>query len=264
MGEENESIQAEDAMAPVSLEDEIGNFLDDTSAPEVVEEREGDEAPTPEVPPDTGDVPEGTESVGETVEVVEEEVIPPVVDEVTALREQVSSLTQLVDSLSAPKATTEVAVEPEIDLKELMDGADFDEIMEHKDKFMSFLGSVIKAASTATAKHVQGIVPQVVTQQTSLAEVRKQFYDTYPELGAVKQYVANVANTVAAEHPDWQVGQVLAEAAKVSKAALNIQAIPPVKPKVTPPVLPGGTQTSRRTPPSKSSLQSEIDELLDD
>ena len=264
MVDEIEDIQADDAMAPVSLEDEIGNFLDDTPTPEIVEEREGDEAPTPKVSPETGDVPEGTESVGEKVEGVEEGVIPPVVDEVTALREQVSSLTQLVDTLSAPKVATEVAAEPELDLKELMEAADFDEIMEHKDKFMSFLGSVIKAASTATAKHIQGIVPQVVTQQTSMAKVRDEFYNTYPELGAVKQYVANVANTVAAEHPDWQVGQVLAEAAKVSKAALNIQATPPVRPKVTPPVLPGGTQTSRRSPPSKSSLQSEIDELLDD
>jgi len=264
MAEEIEDVQAEDAMAPVSLEDEIGNFLDDTPVVEVTEEVEGNGEPIPETKPVEGDALEGAESEGEKVEGMEEEVIPPVVDEVTALREQVSSLTQLVDSLSAPKVATEVAAEPEIDLKELMDGADFDEIMEHKDKFMSFLGSVIKAASKATVTHVQGIVPQVVTQQTSMTKVREEFYNTYPELGAVKQYVANVANTVAAEHPDWQVGQVLAEAAKVSKAALNIQAIPPVKPKVTPPVLPGGTQTSRRTPPSKSSLQSEIDEFIED
>ena len=115
MAEEIEDVQAEDAMAPVSLEDEIGNFLDDTPIAEDIGEVVDE--PTPEVPPETGDVPEGTESVGEAVEVVEEEVIPPVVDEVTALREQVSSLTQLVDSLSAPKATPEVAPEPEIDLK---------------------------------------------------------------------------------------------------------------------------------------------------
>jgi len=44
MGEEKIDVQTEDAMAPVSLEDEIGNFLDDTPVVEdigeVVDEQE--------------------------------------------------------------------------------------------------------------------------------------------------------------------------------------------------------------------------------
>jgi len=261
----------EDAMAPVSMEDQISELLDlgeeiETPSSEGEEVEEGTEqiesgGETPE-----GDVTPVEESVQDASENVEP-VTPPIeTKDISAMEAQIAKLTELVNTLTAPKEAPPPQ-EPQVEagLKELFDSLDFDEVMENKEAFTKFMTQALKAASIATAGHLQNVIPSTITAQEEMVKVREQFFDTYKELKPVAGYVAQVANGIAKDHPEWKMPEVLAEAAKVSKVNLGIGDLvvaPPVKPSGKP-TLPGGSRTTRTQTAPKSPLQAEIDELLD-
>lgn len=261
-------IQGGDAPATGTLESEINELLDlEPQVGELAGEGEPSSDAEPEVKPIEGSEPGGEESGEVAGEKVTPEVTPQPesVDEISALKAQIESLTSLVSQLSAQK---EPEKKPELapDLDGLIESVDFDEIMESKAKFMEFFKGALNAVVQSTQGYVQGVVPQVVTTHVGMQELRENFYKENSDLNAVRPYVAMVASNVASEHPDWEITQVMGEAAKLAREALKI---PQVKSGVEsassgpPPVLPGAGG-ARKAPPQKSKLQSEIDELLED
>lgn len=226
----------------------------------------GDE---PTIPPDVEPTPISTPEP--SAEPTPEPAAVPT--ELDMLKEQVASLQGIISDLSTKVVTppAETAKEPDLGIDEILNNVDFDEVMESKEKFVGFLGTLLKAVHTGTLSAVQGVIPGAVDAQVGMAEVRKNFYAANPQLAPVKPYVATVANEVAKANPEWTMQQVLTETAKIAKAALKIPdvAITTEPSTSTPapkggPVLPGGTKGSRTPAPAKSALQKQIDEMLED
>lgn len=276
--QKDELILGGDAEATTDLESEIADLLDMEASEEFASEEstpdpnvEGDEGegegevtPTTEEP--EGESPiEGSESEGDVVAKVDPVV--PEVDEVSQLKAQIESLTTLVSQLSEKKEEVKKE-DPVLNLDDLMASMDFDVIMEDKEAFVEFFKNALNTVFTSATSTVQTIVPDAVSRQVSMAEVRENFYSSNPDLNPVRPYVANVASTVAAENPEWGVEEVLKEAANRARTALNISSPPSegrgkVKDRGPAPTLPGA-KAVRTAAPQKTKLQEEIDDLLDD
>ena len=200
--------------------------------------------------------------------------------EVETLKKQIETLTTLVDTLSggtksaAPTESTVVEPVKIPELEDLFKDMDFDAVMESKENFIKFfkdaMAVVKEQAKQETLVNLPNVVGDFVQRQTSIRDVATEFYTTYPELKKVKQYVAHVANTVSAEQPEWNISQVLIEAAKRTKETLNLQAVvedvsiektDTTKHK---PSLPGGTQSSKTPKAPSNGFQDEINDLITD
>ena len=258
-------VQGVDAEATDTLANEISEMLDipqDTIVDEVPssQEESTDKAP----------IADGVSVDAEGGEVKKDEVVedltplsqPP--DEISELKAQIEALKGVVTQLSTPNEGEKKSPELAMDLDSLIEKVDFDEIMESREKFMEFFKAAFQIAAQSTSGFVQSVVPDVVTRQVTMQEVRESFYRENSDLNAVRPYVATIASNVAAANPEWGVAEVLTEAAKVARESLGITKIASkVESREKPPVLPGSKGV--RTPaPQKSKLQSEIDELLED
>ena len=259
--------------------------VDNTDTPSTIEsDKPSDEVKPADVTPSGKEPVEPTKTevvVPPTGEVVTPSVTPTEpVSEVETLKKQIETLTTLVDTLSGgTKSTTAVetpAVEPvkTPELEDLFKDMDFDAVMESKENFIKFfkdaMAVVKEQAKQETLVNLPNVVGDFVQRQTSIRDVATEFYTTYPELKKVKQYVAHVANTVSAEQPEWNISQVLIEAAKRTKETLNLQAVvedvsiektDTTKHK---PSLPGGTQSSKTPKAPSNGFQDEINDLITD
>ena len=250
-------------------------------------DKPSDAAPATDVTPSGKDPVESTTATEPPATTVPEGATPtapttttPELSEVEALKKQIETLTTLVDTMSgtakvAPTTTETPAVEVKIpELEDLFKDMDFDAVMESKENFVKFfkdaMAVVKEQAKQETLVNLPNVVRDSVQRQTSIRDVATEFYTTYPELKKVKQYVAHVANTVSAEQPEWNISQVLEEAAKRTKETLNLQAIvedkgkddsSTSKPK---PSLPGGTQSSKTPKAPSNGFQDEINDLITD
>ena len=261
-------IQGVDAEATDSLENEISELLDLSQDVEKAEVNEVDETTSSESKGEapTGDdvLVEDKEEVANTGEIEDLTPLSVPTDEISNLKAQIEALKGVVSQLSSSKESEKKSPELSMDLDSLIEKVDFDEIMESRDKFMEFFKSAFQIAAQSTSGFVQSVVPDVVTRQVTMQEVRESFYRENSDLNAVRPYVATIASNVAAANPEWGVAEVLTEAAKVARESLGITKITPkAEAREKPPVLPGSKGV--RTPaPQKSKLQSEIDELLED
>ena len=259
--------------------------VDNTDIPSTIEsDKPSDEVKPADVTPSGKEPVEPTKTevvVPPTGEVVTPSVTPTEpVSEVETLKKQIETLTTLVDTLSGgTKSTTAVetpAAEPVKipELEDLFKDMDFDAVMESKENFIKFfkdaMAVVKEQAKQETLVNLPNVVGDFVQRQTSIRDVATEFYTTYPELKKVKQYVAHVANTVSAEQPEWNISQVLIEAAKRTKETLNLQAVvedvsiektDTTKHK---PSLPGGTQSSKTPKAPSNGFQDEINDLITD
>lgn len=261
----NESeIQSVDAAATGTLEAEINELLDFPSIGEVEEPsntgNESDEAPIEDGVTDEG---VGEEVVKESVDVTP--VVEAPSDELSLLKAQIEALKGVVTQLSTPKESAKRAPELAPDLDTLMAGVDFDEIMESREKFMGFIKDAFQIMTQSTTGYVQSVVPDVVTRQVTMQEVRENFYKENQDLNAVRPYVAMVASNVAQANPEMGVAEVLTKAAEVARELLGISKIAPqvLPANVKSPALPGARGV-RQQATSKSDLQKQIDELLED
>ena len=202
--------------------------------------------------------------------------------EVAALKAQVMALTQLVDQLSTGQAKAKpleapaqpVAQPPSVNLAEAFKDVDLDDVLESKEKFLDFFSKAAGMIYQQGQQDFMAQIPTTVTQSVqrtmSLQQTVDQFYQSNPELTPVKGYVASVAQGVAAEHPDWEVGQLLEEASKRAKAALKIPSASSTPAAVAPtapgkkPALPGGTRGAKAPQKQSSSEQDEILDLISD
>ena len=261
-------VESVDAAATDTLGSEISELLDlpPLEGGETVEPTPTEE-PSSEAP--TGDgVNEG--EVGDVVEGVDttpttESQVAEVPSEIESLKAQIEALKGVVTQLSTPKEGDRKSPELAPNLDDLIANVDFDEIMESRDKFMGFIKDALQIVAQSTTGYVQSVVPEVVTRQVSMAEVRETFYKENADLNAVRPYVAMVASNVAQANPEWGVAEVLAEAAKVARESLGISKITPTETRPTQkaPVLPGARGV-RQQPQQKSDLQKQIDDLLED
>ena len=260
-------VEGVDAAATGTLESEISELLDlpPLEGGEVVEPTQTEE-PSGEAP--TGDGVNGGEVDGAVKEAVPVVEVPNEPSELDALKAQIESLKGTIAQLATPKEG-EGKKAPELapNLDDLISNTDFDEIMESRDKFMGFIKEAFQIVAQSTTGYVQSVVPEVVTRQVSMAEVRESFYKSNSDLNAVRPYVAMVASNVAQANPEWGVAEVLAEAAKVARESLGISKIaqpgPEADTRGKAPVLPGARGV-RQQPQQKSDLQKQIDDLLED
>lgn len=274
--------------APEVSMDELQDFISDveisdtapTDAPEV----------TPSLDTPAEEKPSGEEPAKEvTSEVVVQAEVLTVPDtptsEVDPRDAQIAALTELVNKLSGGTSTPTPEVKPESanlhvkappveipSLDSLLETVDFDAIMEDKAKFVEFFKSAMSAVREDTVQRTLTNIPQVVgtfvQRQATLKDIATEFYGAHPELKRVKPFVSHTANAVAAEHADWNIAQVLNEAAIRVKEALQLKGevveaekVAATKPK---PSLPGGSQGAKGPGKPSSGLQSEIDDLIND
>lgn len=130
-------------------------------------------------------------------------------------------------------------------------------------------------ASLRASENILRSIPQLIvnytTRQAAMSNLVQEFYTNNPDLVDVKRTVAMVANEIAAENPDWQVGDVFKESASRTRRILGLgeQVRPPVPPAgentAVPrkPGLPPGTGSRSATPgASKTSLEKEVEDLI--
>lgn len=256
--------QSVEAAATDTLADEIADMMD----VEVEVPVEEDPIRQEEVSSESDDTPvEASAEDEEVVEVVSTPESTENVDlsELELLKSQVESLKGIISQLSGSKESDQPKTELKPDLDSLLEKVDFDGIMESKEQFVGFIKDLVTSVAQNTQDYVQGFVPQTITSHMSMQQVREQFYQANPELDPVRPYVANIASTVAAEQPEWGLQEVLTEAAKRAKAALNIREVAqPVKEDRGPaPTLPG-SKGGRKPTPQKTALQNELDEFMED
>ena len=260
--------QSVEAAATDTLADEIADMMD-VGVGIPVEE---DPIQQEEVSSESNDTPveasaEIQEESGEVVSNPEptETVESSEPTELELLKSQVESLKGIISQLSGPKESASTAPELKPDLDNLLQNVDFDGIMESREQFVGFIKDLVTSVAQNTQAYVQGFVPQTITSHMSMQEVREQFYQDNPELNPVRPYVANIASTVAAEQPEWGLQEVLTEAAKRAKAALNIREVPKTvrEDKGPAPTLPG-SKGGRKPTPQKTALQNELDEFMED
>ena len=161
-----------------------------------------------------------------------------------------------------------IAQEPAEDLDFLGDTS-VEVLIDEPEKLNQALNKVYQSALVEAERRVfekvLTSIPDIIVghlnRQTTIQGIVKDFYDRNKDLTSVKRTVAAVSNDVHAEHPDWEVGQVLEEAAKRTRELLGLRGSAQSKPREETPAFArtGGT----KVPPKKTStLQDEIDELL--
>lgn len=259
--------QSVEAAATDTLANEIADMMDaeiETSIEKIEKPIQHEQE---KVSPETDDT-----AIEPSADVIQEEVVDTPkstenVDpsELELLKSQVESLKGIISQLSGPKESNTPQAELKPDLESLLEKVDFDGIMESKEQFVGFIKDLVTSVAQNTQSYVQGYVPQTITSHMSMQQLREQFYMDNPELNPVRPYVANIASTVAVEQPELGLQEVLAEAAKRAKAALNIREVAqPVKGDKGPaPTLPG-SKGGRKPTPQKTALQSELDEFMED
>lgn len=113
-----------------------------------------------------------------------------------------------------------------------LEGIDFEELVESPAALNALLNKVAQGTySRAVAdaqERVLRVLPEVTTKfvahHSALQKEAQDFYTNHPDLTHVKPYVAQVANKLAAEHPDWTVHKVFEETANTTRKVLGLQA----------------------------------------
>lgn len=198
--------------------------------------------------------------------------------DVAALKLQIAELKGMITTLVKPQDDSSDDPPKEdlkpADLSEVFKDVDFDAAVDTKEGFMELMGKVVAVVQKQTTDQIMGSLPNAINttveHKTSMQKIHDDFYEANPELVGIKKYVGEVANGISTENPEWTVDKVLEESAKQVKTSLGIADLkkpsggsPDGKKKSgkKKPALPG-SKTTRKKTVKKSSLQSEIDEIL--
>lgn len=183
-----------------------------------------------------------------------------------------------LDALEKPKAPPKEEKEeppplPDDLQQRILGDLDIDDVTSDPKLFMQVIQNALTVGRDMTYEHVMKAIPNMVIQQTKgyqdLMSMQRRFYKKNKDLRSFKNIVANAANEVHSEHPDWEVEKVLEEAAKVARKTIGIttkksklENPPSNKPKQKP--------AFAKTPSSKkpkaqqvSKLQKDINDTLD-
>ena len=265
----------------------------DPPADEPTLEDDGDPRAAEDTPtePDPGPEPEPERSPEQ----------PPAEDITDSLRKQINEQNKLIMEMqrklqagtvatppaSPPPAATPVQAtpaQPPPAPKELADvdyvsGLDMDDISADPEVFNQILNKVVRnavaaARTEATNEAVQKTllaIPQVIQaqihQQTFINEAVNSFYKENSDLQPVKETVAQVAQNIAAEHPEYDVTKLFTEAAKVTRTVLKMPEPKGGKPSMDKgqefrnPAFAARKNSVRDMPGTVTKLQAELDEL---
>lgn len=252
-----------------------------------VEEPPEEETPSEEPPAEEPPVEEPPAAAPEEPPAEEEpseETREELLERIKKLTERVEELTVLEPVSPAPaeeppkEPSTPVATpkkpptEPteEIEDIDFLGDATIDDVLDNKEAFNKLLNSVVAQASGAAQKKayekvllsVPDLVLGHINRQSVISKMVSDFYEANEDLIPVKRTVGAIANTVHAEHPDWQLEEVFKESAIRTRAVLGLKKR--TEKKETPIGNPafaktGGGKTVRKT---GTTLQDEINELL--
>ena len=275
--------------APV--EEPTGNLSPKVDGEPPIEEPPVVEEPI-EVPP--VEEPPVEEPPVEEPLVVEPEV-PPVEEEPSEetteeLLERVRKLTERVEELTnlepgAPTPTPVVAPVPkeeppvveappvveEAAIVDFLEGAGVDDVLDNKEALNKLLNKVLTQATGVAQKKVYERVllsiPDLVlghiNRQSVVTKMVSDFYEVNEDLIPVKKTVGAIANTVHAEHPDWQLEEVFKESAVRTRDVLGLRKKVGKKeiPNLESPAFAkvGGGKTVKK---AGTALQDEINDLL--
>ena len=257
----------------VAGDDETGNGTDDdgTGGSDDAthdEELDGDEGKEGET---TGETP--GEATGETTDETGE------VDPVESLRAQNAALIARLNALEAANLATPAkpvgatgattptpaAVVPGKP-KFLTDEDDIDDILSERDKLEGLLQRVYERAREDALpqeyKDLPSFLGEQVQRQMVLREGIREFFSANSDLLAVRKTVGALTNEVVAEHPEWNLSQVLTEAETRTRTLLGIKK-PVVKTDGRNPALGGKGSSRKKTGDTRTSMQKELDDLMD-
>lgn len=267
------------------LQKEINELLDfEEEVNPIEEDKENDEKVIDDSEKTPEEIPEEDEEEIEKERelVVEEDKEEEIEEEKTSddeevndldeLRKQNESLLKQVEELAGKGDQRQEEPQEQIKLDTVFEDINLDDIIDSEENFKEFFTKFASAIRTSTTENVLKMIPEVtgkfIIQKEAMNKVRDNFYSNHPELANVKQYVANVANTVSAEHPDWTVPDVLEEAAKRTKDALGLKNVIQKDERRKSRKKPAFAKTrgSKRgkAEPKLSALQQEIDDLNSD
>lgn len=173
-----------------------------------------------------------------------------------------------------PKKSAEVEKPQEYQSVDYIGNLDMDDVTADK----NILNQIINNAVQDAIKHVVGMIPDIngltanipktvqeqVQQQISIDRIVNNFYDDNKDLTPVKETVAQVAQNIAIEHPDYDVNKLFNEAAKLTRSLLRMPEPVIEKEENSEFNRPAFTKTKtskRQTPAQTNSLQDEIAEL---
>ena len=256
------------------LDKELQGFMDlegEAHEPETVGADEGVDTGQPETVVEQ-DAAEATvddnSNKSANDQVVKPTAEPSELDELKAANQallvQLNALSQRVDVQNAevkPEAKPETA-------PDYFGDWSFDKIIEDETSFKKFLGEFAHKVKAVTEESVltklPGTVSKLTTEQMEARKTVDLFYTENSELAAAKPFVAQVVQTVASEHADWSLEQVLAEASTRAYKALGLQKKVVADEKRKPAF--AGPASGNRTASAaaaKSKLEKELEELME-
>ena len=280
MGDKREGLVAEEFDDATSFEmDTVEEVVENTATDggDVIETTEvyedGDAG-------DDGDVVES--SAGEAVTADAEtagEVAPTTPEQI--IEDLRAEITRLSEARAASPATSVESTGPaevNLDTLDVTEGYDFDEVLTDpavfskcvKDAVTKVLQAHMDNIQVGAIEKMQTVIPNIVasqvTHQQTLTQAAERFYNEHQPLAQHKPLVASHVTSVASEHPDWGLEQIMAEAATRSYAQLRLTATATTVQRDTAQKPGAGLRRPGKTgrvssQPSVNSLQSELDEL---
>jgi len=246
---------------------------------EVPPEEPPAEEPPAEEPPAV--VPEVPPAVEEPSEETREELL----ERVKKLTDRVEELTVLEPVSPAPAPVEEPPEKPpvitplevpakpveELERIDFLGDASIDDVLDNKEALNTLLNTVVAQATGAAQRKayervllsVPDLVLGHINRQSVITKMVSDFYEVNDDLIPVKKTVGAIANTVHAEHPDWQLEEVFKEAATRTRTTLGLrEKVGKRETLITDDpafVKTGGGKIVKKT---VTSLQNEIDDLL--
>ena len=193
------------------------------------------------------------------------------VEKLSEVKLQKAGQTPKEEKVVAPKAALKAQAEttpPDEGPVDFLGDDTIDVLIDEEGKFNKVLNSVYQTAVQEAEKKVfekvLTSIPDIIVghlnRQTTIQQVVKTFYGSNKDLEPVKRTVAAVANDVHSENPDWEITEVLKEAANRTRQMLGIKK-GSSKPNEDSPAFAksGGAKSPKKT---VTTLQNEIDDLI--
>lgn len=263
-----------------SIEQELEDFLAENMDEFSTEQQETDETQQVE----TSDVSEAENTNVQTGEEshIQDQASTQELDETSVdyWKNRAALLEQHLSDAVAAKASIESNKPDNVDaakadddkIPDLFTDWDFAKIIENEDNFKQFLTSFADKITTKTEERMLRKLPSTVaslaTERIEAQEKVKTFYTTHEALASVKPFVGQIVSTIASEHADWGLDDVLAEAAKRAYKALGLReqtAGVSTKRSDSPAFASQsrGNRRSEQSPVEKTRLEQELTEILE-